>query len=80
MSNIINKVKDALSGHDHTADTTGATGTTHRTNRSGNSGVGTTTDTSATGKTAGPHRSDIANKIDRKYFTPFYPLETLVLF
>jgi len=68
MSNIIGKVKDAITGHDRTTDTTGTTGTPHRT---ANSGVGTTTDTSATGRTAGPHRSDVANKLDREYFTAF---------
>lgn len=65
MSNIINKVKDAITGHDQTTDTTGTTGTTRR---AGAIGTGATTDTSATGRTAGPHRSDIANKLDRKYF------------
>ena len=69
MSNIIHKVKDAITGHDHSTDTTKATSTTHR---AGASGVGTTTDTSAAEKTAGPHRSGIANKLDREYLMTFY--------
>ena len=44
MSSIVNKVKDALAGHNET----------------------TTTTTTTTAGTAGPHRSNLANKADRE--------------
>ena len=59
MSNIINKVKDALSG-DHTHTTT--TGTTATTGTAGNT---YTTGTTGTAEgVAGPHSSRLANTLD----------------
>jgi hypothetical protein len=60
MSNIINKVKDAMSGdHHHTTATTGATGTT------GTTGNTYTTGTTGTAEgVAGPHSSRLANTLD----------------
>lgn len=61
MSNIIQKVKEVISG-----DSQHPTDSTHRGTTTGTTGVGSTTrDTYGTGNTtAGPHRSDMANKVD----------------
>ena len=81
MSNIINKVKDSLLGHDTPSNTsndpnrnTGTTNnptTTGTTYKQANTGVGSTTTDPVLGtqRTAGPHKFDVANKVDRKSCT-----------
>lgn len=69
MSNIIQKVKDVISGDSQNThnDPHHPTDSTHR--GTGSTGLGSTNrDDYGTGNTtAGPHRSDMANKVDRKF-------------
>jgi hypothetical protein len=75
MSNIANKVKDVLTGREHTKDTpTDTTGTTHRHGASTTTGPGTTTtEAPITGQTSGPgsgaYRFDVPHQHDQKVDT-----------
>lgn len=64
MSGIVNKIKEAVSG-DTTTHNTSTLGThDNRGTVGGTTGHGFGTNTGATTTTAGPHSSDLANKLD----------------
>ncbi|PGH31609.1 hypothetical protein GX50_05600 [[Emmonsia] crescens] len=75
MSNIVNKVKDAVTGHSHhtssnTQSTTGIGQETHGTHGTQGTTHGTTQGTGGmTSSTQPPHASNVANKIDPRVDT-----------